>query len=69
MVDKGFTIAGELAKVGATLVTPPFLTAKRTQFSKQEVTDTQAIARVRVHVERANTMYIILSYTMGIILS
>ena len=34
MVDKGFTIAGELAKVGATLVIPPFLTATRTQFSK-----------------------------------
>ena len=53
MVDKGFTISADLAKVGATLVIPPFLTAARSQFTQQEVTDTQSIARVRVHVERA----------------
>ncbi|KAK2160764.1 hypothetical protein LSH36_127g09046 [Paralvinella palmiformis] len=49
--DKGLTIEGELAKVGATLVIPPFLTATRPQFTKQEVIDTQAIVWVRVHVE------------------
>jgi len=59
MVDKGFTIEGELAKVGATLVIRPFLTATRPQFTKQEVTDTQAIARVRVHVERSATTSLI----------
>ena len=53
MVDKGFTIATELLKVGADLVIPPFLTAARSQFTEQEVTDTHSIARVRVHVERA----------------
>jgi len=52
MVNKGFKIEGELAKAGATLVISPFLTATRPEFTKQEVTDTQAIARVHVHVEQ-----------------
>ena len=48
-VDKGFTICAELLKVGVILCDSPFLT----QFTQHEVTDTQSIARVRVHVECA----------------
>ena len=53
MVDKGFTIADLLAAQGATLVIPPFLTNARPQLERHEVSQTQSIARVRVHVERA----------------
>ena len=53
MADKGFTISHLLEKQGATLNIPPFLTDKRSQFTKQEVASTQNIARVRIHVERA----------------
>ena len=53
MVDKGFDVADILRDVGAGLVIPPFLTASRQQFEKSEVSETQTIARLRVHVERA----------------
>lgn len=53
MVDKGFVIEDLLAEKGASLVIPPFLTAARGQLSKSEVKETQNIARLRVHVERA----------------
>ena len=53
MVDKGFTIEDLLTPLGCSLVIPPFLTAHRNQFSKEETEQTQTIARLRVHVERA----------------
>ena len=53
MVDKGFTIEDLLRPLGCSLVIPPFLTANRSQFTKEETEQTQTIARLRVHVERA----------------
>lgn len=53
MADKGFTIGKLVQSKGATLNIPPFLTNKRPQFEAKEVMDTQSIARVRIHVERA----------------
>ncbi|XP_026058515.1 uncharacterized protein LOC113043385 [Carassius auratus] len=50
MADKGFTIEDMLSSVGARLIIPPFKCAK--QFSKQECEKTQAIARLRILVER-----------------
>ena len=54
MADKGFLIQDLLEEKGALLVTPPFLSKTRNmQFSKNEVSQTQNIARLRIHVERA----------------
>ncbi|XP_062399775.1 uncharacterized protein LOC134089350 [Sardina pilchardus] len=51
MADKGFTIEKLLADRGATLIMPPFkMTA---QFTKEDALKTQAIARLRILVERA----------------
>lgn len=50
MADKGFTIEDMLSSVGARLIIPPFKRAK--QFSKQDCEKTQAIARLRILVER-----------------
>ncbi|CAM4642494.1 unnamed protein product [Leuciscus chuanchicus] len=51
MADKGFTIEKLLADLGATLIIPPFkMTA---QFTKEDALKTQAIARLRILVERA----------------
>ncbi|XP_041954163.1 uncharacterized protein LOC121713545 [Alosa sapidissima] len=51
MADKGFTITKLLADRGATLIIPPFkMTA---QFTKEDALKTQAIARLRILVERA----------------
>lgn len=50
MADKGFTIEDMLCSVGARLIIPPFKFAK--QFSKQDCEKTQAIARLRILVER-----------------
>lgn len=52
MADKGFLIEQMLAERQARLNIPPFLT-KRDQFTKEEVEETQEIARLRIHVERA----------------
>ncbi|XP_052224934.1 uncharacterized protein LOC127840563 [Dreissena polymorpha] len=52
MADKGFLISDLVSTRGATLNIPPFL-SKRDQFTKEEVEETQEIARVRIHVERA----------------
>lgn len=52
MADKGFLIEQMLAESGAKLNIPPFLT-KRGQFTKEEGEETQEIARLRIHVERA----------------
>ncbi len=53
MADKGFLIENELRELGVELIIPPFLTKQRSQLSKEEVYDTQKIARLRIHVERA----------------
>lgn len=50
MADKGFTIEDMLSSVGARPIIPPFKCAK--QFSKQDCEKTQAIARLRILVER-----------------
>ena len=52
MTDKGFLIEDLLKLKGASLVIPPFL-SKKTQLDKDEVSTTQVIARLRIHVERA----------------
>lgn len=51
MADKGFLIEDLLAEVGAKLIIPPF--KHSAQFSKEETAQTQAIARLRIIVERA----------------
>ena len=60
MADKGFLIEDLLKKVNATLVIPPFLGKSKgcnvsggKQFTAAEVSNTQEIARLRIHVERA----------------
>ncbi|XP_022540997.2 uncharacterized protein LOC111196133 [Astyanax mexicanus] len=51
MADKGFQIEGMLAEVGATIIIPPF--KRSVQFTKEDAEKTQAIACLRVLVERA----------------
>ncbi|KAK0148992.1 DNA transposase THAP9 [Merluccius polli] len=51
MADKGFVIERMLSEVGAKLIIPPF--KKSTQFTKEDTEKTQAIARLRILVERA----------------
>ncbi|KAJ8012522.1 hypothetical protein DPEC_G00043700 [Dallia pectoralis] len=51
MADKGFTIEKMLADHGAKLIIPPFKTTA--QFSREDAEKTQAIARLRILVERA----------------
>ena len=51
MADRGFTIDDLLEPMGVELNIPAFL-AGRTQFSKEEVIETQQIASWRIHVER-----------------
>ncbi|CAH3172784.1 unnamed protein product [Porites lobata] len=54
MADKGFLIQDLLEPKKATLTIPPFLSKTRSmQFTSKEVTETQQIARLRIHVERA----------------
>ena len=52
MADKGFTLAKVLAEKEVTLNIPPFLGASG-QFPAAQVLETQSIAKVRIHVERA----------------
>ena len=52
MAAKGFVIGDLLSDINASLVIPPFLGANA-QFSEEEVRQTQEIARLRIHVERA----------------
>lgn len=51
MADKGFNIGDLLARRQAFLNIPPFLFNK--QFTEEEVLETERIAKVRIHVERA----------------
>lgn len=53
MADKGFLIQDLLKAKNAGLVIPPFIGAKR-KLSKNEVSMTHSIARLEIHVERAN---------------
>lgn len=52
MADKGFTIKDMLEKKGCTLNISPFRSSSN-QFTTQEVLNTQEIAKLRIHVERA----------------
>lgn len=51
MADKGFLIKRMLSEVGVALIIPPL--KKSTQLSKEDTQKTQAIARLRILVERA----------------
>ena len=51
MADRGFDIAGELAKRSCTLNIPPF-TKGKTQLSRGEVCKHRSISSLRIHVER-----------------
>ena len=53
MADKDFVISQLLSEQKAKLVIPPFLTSERSQLEEAEVQDTQQVARLRIHVERA----------------
>ena len=52
MADKGFNIKDLLEPIGVTLNIPPFLSDKA-QVNEEEVENTQSVASVRIHVERA----------------
>ncbi|CAH3036346.1 unnamed protein product, partial [Pocillopora meandrina] len=52
MADKGFNINDLLEAIGVTLNIPSFLSDKA-QFNEEEVENTQSVASVCVHVERA----------------
>ena len=52
MADRGFTIEDMLTPLGVQLNIPPFL-GGREQLATSEVVDTQQIASLRIHVERA----------------
>ena len=52
MADKGFDFKDLLSSRKVCLNIPPFLNPSG-QFSSEEVEETQAIAKLRIHVERA----------------
>ena len=52
MADRGFTIEEDLKPLGVSLNIPAFLEG-RDQLSEDEVKESQSIASVRIHVERA----------------
>ena len=52
MADRRFTIKKQLEPLGVTLNIPSFLAGKD-QLSQEEVTESQTIAAVQIHVERA----------------
>ena len=51
MADKGFVLNKVLDGTGISINTPPFLMSQG-QFTKQEVEQTQIIAKLRIHIER-----------------
>jgi hypothetical protein len=53
MADKGFMIHHLLATVGAGLVLPPKLYNNQDGFTSWEVGETEKVAHIRIHVERA----------------
>lgn len=52
MADRGFTIENELSNIGVRLNIPAFL-GGRDHLTKAEVKESQTIAAVRIHIERA----------------
>ena len=52
MADKGFAVQDLLPLVGVSLNIPPFLGSKG-QMTPEEVVQTQQIASLRIHVQRA----------------
>ena len=54
MTDRGFTIQNELAPLNVELKIPSFLDG-RAQLTEAEVKESQTIASVRIHFERAIT--------------
>ena len=52
MADRGFTISSELAKVGCTLVMPPFVRGHK-QLPGIVVERSRQLSALRIHVERA----------------
>ena len=54
MADRGFVLNDLLEPLGCTLNIPPFL-SNQGQFSEDPVKETQEIANLRIHVERAIT--------------
>ena len=52
MANRGFVICDELKELGVVLNIPCFL-AGRDQLTAAEVKESQSIASVRIHVERA----------------
>ena len=52
MADRGFTIENLLTPLGVRLNIPPFLD-ERSQMEGTEVVETQQIASLRIHIERA----------------
>ena len=54
MAGKGFLIHDFLEPQKATLTIPPFLSKTRSlQFTPKDETETQQVARLRIHIERA----------------
>ncbi|CAC5389490.1 unnamed protein product [Mytilus coruscus] len=51
LADKGFVLNKVLDGTGITVNTPPFLMS-HSQLSRQEVEETQTIAKLRIHIER-----------------
>ena len=67
MMDKGFVIADLLEKVPASYAIPPFSQMNCQQFEENEVTETQNIARVRIHVEESEFTFVVLRRTIYLI--
>ena len=51
MADRGFLISDDLESIGVSLNIPAVLNS-RDQLTKAEIKESQAIASVRIHVER-----------------
>ena len=52
MADRGFTIKKQFKSLGVTFDIPSYL-ARKNQLSQEEVTESQIIARLQIHVEKA----------------
>lgn len=52
MVDRGFNVQDLMLLKEVNIIMPPFTKGQK-QFTKQKVNDGQAIAKARIHVERA----------------
>ena len=52
MAERGFTISNDLAPFGVTLNNPAFLSGRK-QFATSELIESQTIASIRRHFERA----------------